>query len=242
MKQTLKIIGFLTFACLIISPANGQSDSIKLEMLNKQMAEQAKALEVLKKDVESLKETRRNWVIIPAIGIGVFSLIVAWGGMSIVRSKLKDIVAEKLSDKINVKTVILEEALKDLSKSYEAKHNKKILILSQEEGQNAELRLLLLRGGFYSGNLTFQSVNEDLNTENKDVILFNDLIGSKLLLNEIERVIRERQKQVKTYFYFGSNNALLMSVWKENYNINMTGANMPDTLVKNLINALKTYS
>jgi hypothetical protein len=214
----------------------------KLSKLEQQIKEQEATIDKLDKELEAIKEIQKKWIWIPSVAIAALAIAIAWGGRALARSKIRELITEELANRLNVKTEVLEDALKDLSKDYNARHGRHILVLSAIEGQVADIRSLLLRGGFNPANIHFDSIHNKFDTKNIDVIVFNDMVGSKLTLEEIDNAIGENKFSVKNYFYFGTHNALPMSTWKKNHNINMTGANMHDTLVKNLINALKTYT
>ena len=68
------------------------------------------------------------------------------------------------------------------------------------------------------------------------------MVESNLDLTKIKEVIKSKKRQVKTYFYYGSKNDLPMKDWRTDLGVNITGSNFEDTLIKNLINALKTYT
>lgn len=219
------------FLLLFASASIAQLDSLQL-----------KELSLLTERVKSLEDTRETYLYWAGAGFFIFTVIASLGGWSILKFKLKEVISERLANKLKVPTEVLEDALKDLSKDYSAKHKKRLLVISQENDQNDALRKKLIQGGFNRENLDFKGIQQGFDTTGVDIIIFNDSIDSKLELANIKEIIASRNKQVNTYFYFGSNNDLPMKEWREEFKINMTGANFEDTLIRNLLNALKTYT
>lgn len=217
----------LLFSCV----SSAQVDSLQLRELS-----------LLQDRVKSLEDTRDTYFYWGGAALFIYSVIVGLGGWSILKFKIKKVISERLANKLEIPTEVLEDALKDLSKDYSAKHEKRLLVISQENGQNDALRKKLIQGGFNRENLDFKGIQQGFDTTGIDIIIFNDSIDSKLKLEGIKEIIASKNKQVNTYFYFGSNNALPMKQWREEYSVNMAGANFEDTLIRNLLNALKAYT
>ena len=196
-------------------------------------------LDKLEDDIENLKDNQRKWIWIPSMAAAIFALIATWGGVSMIKNKLREIISENLARRINVKTNILEDALKEMSRDYEAKHSKKILVLSATKEDIADIRTLLQKGGIDRNNISFSSLTSDYSTNDVDAIIINDMIESNLDLTAIENILEKNRVAVKLYMYFGEKNNLPFSVWKDTYRIKLTGSNMDNTLSRNLLNALK---
>jgi hypothetical protein len=180
-------------------------------------------------------KTQLLWAI--GIATTVLGILGFFGGKALLDSA----ITKMLADKLHVKKEHLEEMLKELTKDYDAKNNRKILIVSNHsETTIAELRTLLLAGGIKNGNFAFQGINDTLNLVDKDVILFNDAKNSAISPSDIESFIARYKNQVKSYFYFGKSNDLPLQRWKEQYGVSMGAANLDEKLVGGLITFFKT--
>lgn len=172
---------------------------------------------------------------------GIVSLVLTVLGIFGGKAFLDSAITKILADKLNVKKEHLEEMLKEMTKDYDAKNNRKILIISNHSDPTiADLRALLLAGGIKNGNFTFQGINDTLNLVDKDIILFNDAKNSTISVTEMDNFIAKYKSQVKSYYYFGKENQLPITEWKKKYGISMSASNMDEKLVIGLLNFFKT--
>jgi hypothetical protein len=191
------------------------------------------------KEVNKFNDLKTQIYWIAGIVSAVLIVLAALGGKALLDSA----ITKTLADKLNVKKEHLEEMLKEMTKEYDAKNNRKILIISNHSEQTiADMRNLLLSGGIKNGNFSFQGINDTLNLTDKDVILFNDAKNSQLTISEMEAFIAKYKFQIKSYFYFGKENQLPIAQWKEKYGIGMSAANMDERLANGLLNFFKSIN
>jgi hypothetical protein len=183
----------------------------------------------------------KNTILIVA---GVVSLIISalsfFGGKELFKSA----ITEMLANKIKVKAEHLEEMLKEQTKEFDAKTNRKIIIISSHsEPTIATIRGLLTNGGFKNPNLEFKGINDAINLADKSLVLFNDnREDSTLTTTQIETFINTYKVQLKTYFYFGVERNMPLDEWRTRHGITISSSNLPDRLATGILTFLKTSS
>ena len=170
----------------------------------------------------------------------ILSLLAFFGFL---HKSLDHLITKKLAKNLGVKTEILENALKDFTQEYKVLNETKILIISQEDGQQADLKIKLQAGGFNWNNLVCIGIEKKLKITDEHIILFNRMGNSKLELSAIEKVIETTHKQIGAYFYYGAEQipAETWNKWKT-YNGQIGASNMEDTLISGLVRAIKNYN
>ena len=193
----------------------------------------------LVKEVNDLSDIKTKVYVIAGVVSTILGILGILGGKALVKSA----ITEMLAGKLKVKEEHLNEMLTDLTKEYDAKNNRKILIVSNHSDPTiADLRNLLLAGGIKNGNFTFQGINDVLSLVDKDVILFNDSKNSSISVSDMDNCISKYKNQVKSYYYFGKENQLPIKEWKDRYGISMSATNMDEKLVSGILNFFKTIA
>ncbi len=189
------------------------------------------------KEANTFSEWKNYFIGFVTVVILAFSALARFW-----KTLLESVITKVLADKLQVKKENLEDMLKDYTKEFDVKTNRKIHIISSiSDPTIASVRNALIGGGFKSANLEFNGINDaTINLKEKDVVLFNDKFDSSITVPQMEDFISKFKVQITSFFYFGAANNLPLDDWKKNYSIKIGSANLPDRLVPNLINFFKT--
>ena len=123
------------------------------------------------KEVNDFSDLKTQIMRIAGIATVVMTILSFLGGKALLDSAITKMLAKKL----NVDEKNLEEMLKELTKEFDVKNNRKILVISNHSDlTNATVRGLLTGGGFKVANLEFKGITDDINLADKDVVLFID--------------------------------------------------------------------
>jgi hypothetical protein len=190
------------------------------------------------KEVNSFNDLKTQIMWISGIATVLITILGFLGGKTLLDSAITNMLANKL----DVKKEHLEDMLKELTKEYDAKTNRKILVISHHSDPTiATIRGLLTGGGFKSANLEFKGINDTINLADKDIVLFVDnKTDSTLTTTQMETFINQYKGQIKQFFYFGVERNLPLDDWKNRYAVTISASNFPDRLASGLLNLFKT--
>jgi hypothetical protein len=240
--------------CLWLLPllSQAQSDSLRLSQLEARLDEQAIQIDTLEardsryqQHIQSLEETRQQWLTEPAAVISILSVVIlvlgALFGRGWLRRQIKDLAVEQLAQAVSVEVDVLKTTLREASRDFQAKHQTRLLVISQQPDQNARLRGRLTQAGFNTrDNVSFVGIDQIGSIQNIDLVLFNDFDDSKLSQAQIESVIADKKASVGTYFYFGPDRVPL-DQWQQTHGVKMGAANFEDSFGTNLLRVIKQH-
>lgn len=203
MKNNSRVI-ILIISCILYGVSTfGQADSIRLERLEskvkliedyKSNIQESSKIELeknkseLKKSFDDDYENVRNlFAIILIIGIpstlyGIYSMI--WG----VKKRINKAIEEKIEKIVELKREDIIKLINNQAFDRKIKETKKILIISETQEAQEEIRSTMSNMGFK--NLIYRLSNSTTNWPENDLIVINNIDG-EFLQEKINKIIEE---------------------------------------------------
>jgi hypothetical protein len=170
--------------------------------------------------------------------LGALVILVPFGVKFYLKSSVNEWVEKEISKKSGLKIEDLKTALADYIKNGELK-KKKILILSQGDGQQGNVKKILDACSFSS--YSWKNIKElpTLVLDGADLVLLNDQPDAPISEDEITKVMGKFKTNV-SYLYFGPNNTLPIGQYRKQYPLLALGlCNSSDRLETGILSLLK---
>lgn len=181
-----------------------------------------------------------KWII-GITGIVVTALLVVWnifGFKTLLKTKVNDWLDEKISKETGLKIESVRVALSEHARNVELK-NKRIIVISAAEGQQANVKKVFDGCGFYYDKDSWINIDKTrtLTLGNVEVLLLNDQNDLPLSEPQIEAIM-EKFKTNVGYFYFGDKR-IKSDEYRKTYKIDIDFCNSASRLEAGLLSLLK---